>query len=178
MEKLFNLIRELAGEEAVPIAKEIIEGKENVSEFKIAEKLSANINQIRNLLYKLQKYNLITSTRKKDKKKGWYIYYWTFNMQHANSLITTLKKGKLDSLKRKLIEEESTEYYTCSRKCGKLELEEAMDQNFKCSDCGLLLNKIDNQKDIKAIQKEITLLEQELVSNPTTLYSSNEAAEA
>tara|TARA_Y100000310_G_scaffold343906_1_gene453829 strand:- start:4683 stop:5237 length:555 start_codon:yes stop_codon:yes gene_type:complete len=166
MEKVFKLVQELAGEAAIPIAREIIEGKENVSEFKIAEKLEMGINQVRNLLYKLQKYDLITSTRKKDKKKGWYIYYWTFNMSHAESLFHSLHKDKLSVLKQKLENEETTEYYTCSKKCKKLDLIGAMDQDFKCQECGNLLDKVDNKKEIKQIQKEINFLENELTHEP------------
>ena len=119
-------------------------------------------------MYKLQKHNLITSTRKKDKKKGWYIYYWTFNITHADSLIKSLKETKLNVLKRQLEDEESTEYYTCSKKCKKQTLEEAMEDGFKCHECGNLLNKVDNQKQIKQIQKEINFLESEPVKSLAT----------
>ncbi len=176
MEKVLILIEEVAGKEAVPIAQEIIKGKENVSEFKLAETLNMNINQVRNFLYKLQKYNLITSTRKKDKKKGWYIYYWTFNVAQAIALSASLKKTRLSSLKKRLEAEENTEYYTCTRKCKKLDLEEAMELNFKCDECSNLLNRINNEKEIKAIQKEITLLEQDMMQGNTTT-GLNQAAQ-
>ena len=178
MEKVFKLVKDVAGEEAIPVAREIIDGKENVSELIIAEKLELGINQVRNLLYKLQKHNLITSTRKKDKKKGWYIYYWTFNLPHAKELFDSLKQNQLSSLKRKLEDEETIEYYTCSKRCKKLSLEEAMEDGFKCQECGNLLNKVDNQKEIKQIQREINVLEEEIshdASSSTQLKATTEA---
>jgi transcription initiation factor IIE alpha subunit len=47
-----------------------------VNEFIIAKKLEITINQARNLLYRLSESGLVSSIRKKDKKKGWYTYFW------------------------------------------------------------------------------------------------------
>ena len=69
-----STIQEIAGKEGIAVYK-LLKNKENVNEFSIAEKLDMTINQIRNLIYKFEKYNLIGSTRKKDRKKGWYIYF-------------------------------------------------------------------------------------------------------
>ena len=92
LEKVDELIEKLTGEETVKLVRLIIEGKENVSEFILAEKLEIKINTVRNMLYGLQKYNLVTSMRKKDKQKGWYIYYWTFNEVQAKVLMKTVKQ--------------------------------------------------------------------------------------
>ena len=68
-----DLVKEVCGPNCVKILK-LLEGKENVSEFTLAENLDMNINELRTMLYKLTEHNLITSTRKKDKTKGWYVY--------------------------------------------------------------------------------------------------------
>mgnify|MGYP001579745958 FL=1 len=50
---------------------DILDNKKHINEFIIAKKLNLTINQTRNLLYKLSDYGLVSSIRKKDKKKGW-----------------------------------------------------------------------------------------------------------
>jgi transcription factor E len=72
---LSEVVNEIAGKQASDILNLLI-GKKDVNEFLIAKKLKLTINQVRNILYKLSNFNLVTFTRKKDKKKGWYTYFW------------------------------------------------------------------------------------------------------
>jgi len=162
LDQTFRLIEEIIGEEAIPIVKEIIAGKENVSEFKIAEKLKMTINQLRVIIYKLQEYNLLTSTRKKDKQKGWYIYFWTFNDGQANNLSKTIKKSKISALKRQLDIEHSGDLFSCNKKCVRLTLQKALENDFKCPVCEKVLQKLDNKRYIKEIESQLLTLEQEL----------------
>ena len=174
LEKIDGLMVKLAGIDSVPLTRLIIEGKENVSEFLLAEKLELGINQVRNMLYRLQKYNLVTSMRKKDKKKGWYIYYWTFNTIHANSLLVTIKDEELTALEKRLKREEESDYYTCSKKCMRLNFINAMDNDFKCPICEGIVKQVDNSKIIKQLRKEIeelraTEVDPEIISEVTSI---------
>ena len=54
-----KLILNISGEEGLTLYK-LLKMKNNVSEFILADKLKRSINQIRNLLYKFDVYNLIT----------------------------------------------------------------------------------------------------------------------
>ena len=155
-----DLLKEVAGPDTVPLVRYIKE-KINVSEFKIAEKLNINVNQVRNMLYRLNQYNLVSSIRKKDKKKGWYIYYWTFHINEAKSLILMLKKKKIEQLKKRLEEESMVHYFVCPNGCITLRFEDAMEQNFKCPECGKLLKEDDNKKTLENIRKRIVQLEAE-----------------
>lgn len=68
--KLLNdVVGEIIGKQATGIVDLLI-GKKDVNEFFIAKKLKLTINQIRNMLYKLSNFNLVTFTRKKDKGKA------------------------------------------------------------------------------------------------------------
>ncbi|MDH3382265.1 MAG: hypothetical protein OEL54_06130, partial [Flavobacteriaceae bacterium] len=40
--------------------------------------------------------------RKKDKKKGWYIYYWTLDLKRVKHLVFELKKKRLEKLKERV----------------------------------------------------------------------------
>src|SRR3989344_6702790 len=81
---ILKLIREviesIAGAHAVGIVS-LLYGNKNINDFLIAKKLKLNINQTRNILYKLSDEGLVSFIRKKDKKNGgWDTYYWTLDV--------------------------------------------------------------------------------------------------
>src|SRR3989338_670292 len=117
-----ELVREVAGDDVLPLLRLIL-GKENVSEFKIAEKLGVTVNQVRNMLYRLNEHNLVMFTRKKDKEKGWYIYFWTFNNFIARQVIIERKQKKIAELKRMMHEENAAVMYGCPNKCVRVNAE-------------------------------------------------------
>jgi len=158
-EKIEQLAVQVGGELAVQIARFLLENGENISEFLIAEKLEVPINGIRKTLYILQENNLVTSMRKKDKKKGWYIYYWTFDTIQAGTLITRMKSERIKNLKRRLDIEQNSNYLTCSRKCMRLTFERALENNFACPECNDILKEVDNAVKVDSIRKELEFLE-------------------
>ena len=89
-----ELASELAGHDTVQIVRALLY-KENVSEFTLAEELNKTVNQVRNMLYRLNNFNLVDFTRKKDKTKGWYIYYWTFEKPKAVELTVDMKTKEI-----------------------------------------------------------------------------------
>ncbi|MDP1728944.1 MAG: hypothetical protein Q8L27_01935 [archaeon] len=156
-----ELIREVVGPDGVPLV-EIILKKENVSEFKIAEKLKITVNQVRNILYRLQDHNLVLFTRKKDKSKGWYIYFWTFDHAKARILLLKHKAAKLEVLKLRIEKERDSAYFVCPNKDMRAAFENAMELQFKCPECGEVLKQEDNQAKMAQVETEINKLEQEI----------------
>ena len=155
-----ELVKDVCGPNGIKILK-LLEGKENVSEFTLAENLDMNINELRTLLYKLTEHNLILSTRRKDKQKGWYVYYWTFNFRHARDLLIKQKEKKLAELKEKLSNKEVPKY-VCQNGCVSLNLENAMEIEFKCPECNSLLKLREVKYNEEIISSKIKLIEEEL----------------
>ena len=164
-EVIATVIETVAGEDVLPLI-EVLKGKKNVSEFTIAEQLKEEINTIRNKLYRLYDSNLVEFTRKKDKKKGWYIYYWTFVPSRIPHLMKEMKKKRLEKLKDKLKSEENVNFFECPNKCMRLTFDKAIDFEFKCPECGSLMNQEDNAKKVLHIQKEIEVLERDISNEP------------
>ncbi len=156
-----DLIREMIGEDAVSLIN-LIKKKSNVSEFKIAEKLDLGINQVRNSLYKLHAHNLIDSIRKKDKKKGWYIYYWTFNLDRAYELLVENIKKKIENFKKSISILEREKFFFCDNDSITFSFENAMEHNFKCPECGEVLTQKENKKEIDKKKNQIKKLAIEL----------------
>lgn len=156
-----EIVSEVAGEDVVPLVKALSK-KSNVSEFKLADSIKKEINQARNMLYRLYDNNLVSFSRKKDKKKGWYIYYWTFNESRIKDLAVELKKKKIDKLHERLSREKSTQFYMCKNSCMRLDFEQSHDFQFKCPECGTLLDIDDNSKKIADIERELVELSKEV----------------
>ena len=160
-EDLIALLKQIGGDDAVSLV-EYIRGKENVSEFKIADKLKCTVNEVRSVLYKLNENNLVIFTRKKDKKKGWYIYFWTFVDAKADALALKNKKERMDTLKMQLNKEEGNLMFSCPRKCIRCNFENGMELQFKCPECESVLTQEDNTKRVGLLKKEFNELEQQV----------------
>lgn len=156
-----ELVKEIAGEDIIPLLVHL-KNKKNVSEFKLAERMNLTINNVRNMLYRLYDYNLVKSVRKKDKKKGWYIYYWTFDPREARDLLVNYKTRKLHALKNYIVKEKGSTFFACPNDCLKLKFENALEYDFKCTECGQLLEENDNSAHLAKIMRQINLLEREL----------------
>ncbi len=149
-----DMIADIGGKEALPIYR-LLKNKENVNEFNLAGKLKITINQIRNIIYKFEQYNLVSSSRKKDRKKGWYIYFFTFNQKQAEEVVLQFKRKRVEILKKQLDRESKHEFYSCPNKCIRVTIESAMEHNFICFECGSLLEPDDKEKNIFRINKQI-----------------------
>ncbi len=153
-----EVVSSVAGEDTIPLIF-AIKDKKNVSEFKIADMLKEQINITRNMLYRLLDQNLVHFIRKKDRQKGWYIYYWTFNPKEIRFLTIKLQKQRLNALRERLDREQSAQFFTCPKGCIRLDFERAMDFEFKCPECGSIIEQHDNSADIGKIKKKITEIE-------------------
>lgn len=169
-----DVVAEVAGRDVVPLVR-ALKQRSNVSEFTLAEAIKCEINATRNMLYRLQENNLVTFTRKKDKKKGWYIYYWTFNSPRVKELLMNLKKAKLDKLQERLNREKATQFYVCyqqerledgTTKRGaismRLDFDTAVSYGFRCPESGQLLELEDNADRIRQLEQEIETIKKEI----------------
>jgi transcription initiation factor TFIIE subunit alpha len=162
-----DLVRVIIGEDVIPLIK-ILFNKENISEFKLAEMLNITVNQIRNMLYRMYEQNLVVYIRKKDKKKGWYIYYWSLNNKGIENAILKTKLKQLDDLKIRISREQDSQFFVCPNGCMRFPIETAMEYEFRCQECGSLMKELDNKKTIDNIKGMISNLEKEIedIKNP------------
>ena len=156
-----DVVKELVSEEAIPIVLYLI-GRTKVSEFVVAADLDLEIHKARNLLYKLLEHNILYFHRKKDKIKGWYICYWDFNEKIIPFLLDKIRTQKLQKLKERLEKESSSTFYMCKNACTRMDFEKSMEFNFKCPECGELMEEQNNSRTIEFLKEKITELDQDL----------------
>jgi len=154
--RIHDTVTELVGEDAIRIVK-YLSGKKNISEFKIAEATKKEIHETRNILYRLYNHNLATYYRKKDREKGWYISYWTFNKDRVRELITSMRRQKLEKLRERLKQEQENEnsFFMCRNMCSRLDFDNSVNFNFRCPECGNLMDQHDNSRTINTIKDRI-----------------------
>lgn len=158
--KMYEFIGQNVGEEVLPIIK-FLRNKKNISEFKIAEKTKTEVNAVRNVLYRLQNYNLVSYYRKKDREKGWYISYWTFNKKKVKELMDRIKKESLERYRERLNDEQSNmnAFFICPKACTRLDFHGAVERDFKCAECGSILQQHESERTIAFLKEKIREIE-------------------
>lgn len=160
---VMEVISHLVGDDVVDLVIELI-AKDDYSEFKLAEKLNMDVNFARNMLYRLLEHNLVSFTRRKDKRKGWYIYYWTFNPNDVEKKRHSIIEKQLSDLDHSLNSEFNHNiFFMCENKCEKYDFDSAVEHEFKCQECGELLGQHDNSSHKQKVIDKINDLRQELV---------------
>ncbi len=159
--KTEQILLKLLGPEGAPLITEL-NAKDNVSEFDLATKTKKDIKVIRRLLYILYNNNLVSFTRKKDKDKGWYIYYWTIVPENVHFNYVRMRKEELIAKTEELASEQQELFFVCPGKCVRLNFDQAMDFEFHCPECGKLLLQDDSAQKIEQIKKDILEITEEL----------------
>lgn len=151
----------IAGKQAEEIV-DLLDGKKYVNEFIIAKKLNLTINQTRNILYKISDHGLVSFIRKKDKRKGWYTYFWKMEVMKCLEFLRASLLKKMEQIQHQIKSRETKEFYVCDRCHIEFTEENALLHNFSCPECGNLLSRKDNTGVIREYNKEFERLKREL----------------
>lgn len=154
IDKILEIVEELVGEDASQVV-EFLYNNPGASEFDISENIGFAVSQIRSMLYELKSKNLIDYDRRKDKEKGWYLYYWRVLPQNFELVYTNEKKKKLEQFKERLENEETSIFYICPNFCKRLSFEDALESNFTCPVCGSLMNEENKTRKIEILKRNI-----------------------
>ena len=158
----------VAGKSAVEIVN-FLDGNKYVNEFIIAKKLDITINQTRNILYKISDHGLVSSIRKKDKKKGWYTYFWKIEVLKSLNFLKNILEKNLNQLNNQIKSREAKRFYVCERCNIEFSEENALLHDFSCDECGALFTLKDNTKVLRDYRrmserwkKQLKLVEEEI----------------
>lgn len=158
----------VVGKQAEEIA-DLLDGKKYVNEFIIAKKLNLTINQARNILYKISDHGLVSFIRKKDKRKGWYTYFWKIEILKCLEFLRGVILKKMDQIYHQIKSRETKEFYVCERCNIEFNEENALLYNFICNECGNVFTRKDNvpllkefNRNLDKLKKELYLVEEEI----------------
>jgi len=161
-EELIKVARLFGGDEAVAVVN-ILKKKIEATDEVLANDSNVRLNTVRKILYKLYDHGLVTATRVRDEKTGWFIFYWKLQTDQLDAFIRSRKRRVLEKLKQKLDYERNHSFFVC-KKCGdvRVTFEEAMESSFRCSKCGGQLESSDNAPVVEFLEKRIKQIEEEL----------------
>jgi len=158
---LREIVTIIVGKHVEEIA-DLLNNPKHVNEFNIAKKLDLTINQTRNVLYKISDQGLVSSIRKKDKRKGWYTYFWKMEISKSLEFLERILTNKISQIKNQVKSRETKEFYLCER-CGiEFNEENALLHDFTCNECGGLFSRKDNSKILRQFKRNLGKLEAEL----------------
>jgi transcription factor E len=141
---------------------DLLDGKKYTNEFLIAKKLELTINQARNILYKVSDFGLVSFIRKKDKRKGWYTYFWKIEIIKCLEFLKATNLKKMEQIQFQIKSRETKEFYTCEPCNIEFTEESALVHNFVCNECGSIVTRKDNAPVIREYTKELDKLKREL----------------
>ncbi len=136
--------------------------------------MELTINQVRNILYKLSGEGLVSFIRKKDKRKGWYIYFWTLDTEKCLVKLQEILKNKIEGLNEQLNSRNNKRYYICKSCDIEVGEEKALAEDFTCEECADVYELSNNQPHIKEIEALIQKKERDLKSVETELEEVRE----
>jgi transcription initiation factor TFIIE subunit alpha len=154
LDRLLDIAYEIVGDEAGQVI-EFLYHNPGASEFDVSENIGFTVSQVRSILYELKAKNLIDYDRKKDKEKGWYLYYWKVIPQNFETVYMNEKKTKLAQFKERLETEETSIYYICPNFCKRLSFDDSLEHNFTCPVCGSLMNEENKSRKIEMLKRNI-----------------------
>ena len=162
-EKLIDsMITEALGADVLPLIR-LLKKRGEYQELILAEKMGVEVNALRNMLYRLSQFNLVKAERRRDPNNGWHVYWWRYQEKGFRDLFGTLTKKSIKGLQQKLDKESSGSFYQCATGCVRLEFDDAFGMDFRCPECGDLLNvKEKDTARIKNLQDRISHLKSAL----------------
>ncbi|MBU2612385.1 MAG: hypothetical protein KKB62_01545 [Nanoarchaeota archaeon] len=162
LNKLLNeVVLSIVGKSAEEIVEPLNSNK-HVNEFILAKKLEITINQTRNILYKIADYGLVSSIRKKDKKKGWYTYYWKFEILKCLEYLKELWTKEKEKIQSEVELRKSKMFYVCESCDLEYDEDQALLMDFTCDECGKIFSVKNNSKMIKDYEKVLLKIEDKL----------------
>jgi transcription initiation factor TFIIE subunit alpha len=163
-EELIKVANLFGGEEAVTVVRSLKKLGEGTDETITNDCGAAvRLNNVRKVLYKLYDHGLVSCTRVRDEKTGWFIFYWRLQPDQLDAFIRSRKRRALDKLQQRLEYERGHTFFVCKTDTDvRITFEEAMESSFKCSKCGNQLQNLENTGEVAFLETKIQRLEAEL----------------
>jgi len=158
---LKTIVSNIVGKQVEDIV-EMLNTQKHVNEFLIAKKLDITINQTRNILYRLSDHGLVSSIRKKDKKKGWYTYFWKIEVLKSLEFLKEILNKRKGQIQAQINSRELKQFYVCGRCHIEFNEENALLHEFTCNECGDIFTLKDNTKVLRELKKNLNKLEKEI----------------
>lgn len=139
LDEAIKYVIDLSGEKGLEIFKYLI-AHGPMEENLLARKLKfEKANAIRKFLYKLYNKNLVSYTKKKKGAKAWYTYYWKASPERLLFLIRKEYEDEIAQARKSIDLNKANDFYVCENCNRQYELNKALENDFRCSNCNGVL---------------------------------------
>ncbi len=170
---LVRLASFFGGEEAINVVRALTQAGTTTDDV-IATTANVRLNTARKVLYKLYDHALVTCTKSRDEKTGWYIYHWKLQPDQLDAFVRSRKRKVLEKLRVRLDYERTHSFFLC-KNClaGRVTFEDAMESAFRCVGCNGSLISDDNTKTVQILEDVTQKLASELAEQPSYFENGN-----
>jgi len=155
-----DLVLKIGGEEALKIFEFLVNIGKEIDEFTLTDKVNMQINFVRSMLYKLYEKKLVSFSRERDKKKGWFIYSWQAHPERLKYLLLQAKEDEIAHLEKRLHASQDT--FFCPKCDTSVDYVKAMELMFLCETCGHKLEGVSSAEVKDKINKHIENIKKEI----------------
>ena len=152
----------IGGEEAVKVVG-FLEPAGEATEDEVSRGTGMQLNDVRKVLYKLYNHSIVTNLKSRDQTTGWFVFRWKLQPGQFAGFVKLLKRKVLERLEKRLEFEKAHDFFSCfSPGCGRVTFEDAVENVFRCPNCGRPLKRSDNSLSVRALKERVRLLKEEL----------------
>jgi transcription initiation factor TFIIE subunit alpha len=157
---LKKVLTDFGGPEAVNICKILAVADDETTDEQIAEMAKVRLNIVRKILYILSENKLARFRRVRDKRSGWFVFYWQESFDKLLDVIKERRQMVIEKLEARLYFEDENYFFLCSEGCEeRFIFIEAMEYNFQCPKCGKgTLSEDRNDKKVTFLKNSISEL--------------------
>ncbi len=115
-DKLTIILDEIGGESCVKVSEELHKvnlTRPEITDDELAEICGIKLNIVRKILYVLYENKLSEFRKVRDKKSGWFIYYWHENFDNIKELVKFKQEQVLEKLSYRLEYENNNVFFIC-----------------------------------------------------------------
>ncbi len=149
----------LVGKPSGTVLSALAERREATVEW-LVKRTGLRQNVVMKILHELYRAGVVDYRREKEVDTNWYVYYWRVRHESLAEVLLRRRDLIVDKLKLRLEYEKNNMFFVCPKHPEiRLTFDEAYDRNFKCPECGSVLDQFDNSHIIRFLEYKIKQLE-------------------
>jgi transcription initiation factor TFIIE subunit alpha len=162
LEEARKYVIDVAGEKGLEVFEFLI-AKGEMEENLLAKKLKfEKANAIRKFLYRLYNKNLVSYRKIRKNNKAWYTYFWSANPEKLVFIIREMYEEEIKQTKKSMELNKAEDFYVCDICNRRYDINEALQNDFRCKNDGGVLTHIESGKVLEDKQSRIDFLNKKL----------------
>jgi len=158
-----DFLEKVGGQHAIQLVKICEKKGAPITDEEIGKKLPLKITEIRTILNRLHFRGIACYNKKRDTTTGWYSYTWEIAPKRVAELILEEQSEEISKLEQKADFEGGHAFFGCGKKrCEQLPFEIAAEYQFRCPECGGIMEAVDAKKRAKSLKRRVSTMRKEM----------------